>query len=147
MDATQYLSLAKVVEIHDQILEFLGSPSSPLIDAHKLDSALSRPRNAAHYEGADLISQAAILAVAISQSQAFLDGNKRAAFGAMELFLAINGLEYAGDGLEFAIELERIAEAERSDRDEAQSRFETWLRQRVGPFVDEDESGPEATTA
>ncbi len=35
-----------------------------------------RPRMAAYYSEADIIYQAALLAVGISQAQAFLDGNK-----------------------------------------------------------------------
>src|SRR4051794_2643041 len=89
----------------------MNSPSSPLLHPDKLESAVARPRNAAWYEEADLLRQAVILAVAISQSQAFLDGNKRAAFSAADVFLRINGQIYNGDSLEMAIRLESVAEA------------------------------------
>ena len=116
-DETHYLSLADVVELHDGICEIMGSPPSPLIDPAKLDSALSRPRNAAYYEGADLVAQAVVLAVGISQAQAFLDGNKRAGFAAADVFLRFNGLAFSGDALEFARWLERVAEANKPARD------------------------------
>jgi hypothetical protein len=35
--------------------------------------------------------------VGVSQAQAFLDGNKRAAFAIADVFLRINGLVYQGD--------------------------------------------------
>lgn len=56
-----------------------------------LASALARPRNAAHYENADLSLQAAYLAHGIAQSQLFIDGNKRLALVCAVVFLQING--------------------------------------------------------
>ena len=49
---------------------------------------------AAYYEGADIVRQAALLGVGISQAQAFLDGNKRTAYLALNTFLRMNGLAY-----------------------------------------------------
>lgn len=97
-----------------------------------LESAILRPRFAAHYEGADLIRQAALLAVGISQAQAFLDGNKRTAFHATATFLLVNEIDItAVDALEMAHRLNAVAE--RSDSLEAASeRFEAWLREAVG---------------
>ncbi len=105
-----------------------GGKSAPLVHPDKHDSALNRPRNAAGCEGADLIRQAVLLAVGISQSQAFLDGNKRAAFAAIDIFLRINGHTYAGDSLSLARWIEQVAEAERARRDAMTDRFEEWLR-------------------
>jgi death-on-curing protein len=85
---------------------------------------------ASYYEQADFVRQAVLLAVGISQAQAFVDGNKRTAFAVMEVFLDLNGLEYSGDPLELARQLEAVAE--RGDSlDAATDRFEAWLRERV----------------
>lgn len=107
----------------------MGSPPAPLLDRGKLESAVQRSRNAAHYEGADLIRQAVILAVAISQSQAFLDGNKRAAFAAAELFLRSNGYIYRGPSLLMAQLLESVAEATSGfERDARVDNLEALIR-------------------
>ena len=55
------------------------------------ESAIGRPATYAYYEGADLATQAAVLAQGIAESQAFLDGNKRLALVAMLTFLEVNG--------------------------------------------------------
>lgn len=64
-----------------------------LRDAGLLESALARPRNLYAYEGeTDIPRLAAAYAVGIARNHPFADGNKRAAFLAMGLFLALNGL-------------------------------------------------------
>ena len=69
-----------------------------------------------------------LLAVGISQSQAFLDGNKRAAFAAMDVFLRVNGIVYPGESLPLAKWIEAVAEADRASRDAMTDQFEDWLR-------------------
>jgi prophage maintenance system killer protein len=56
-----------------------------------LESAIGRPATHAHYEGADLATQAALLAHGIAENQSFLDGNKRLAIIPMPTFLDVNG--------------------------------------------------------
>ena len=91
-----------------------------------------RPQMAAYYEGADIVRQAALLGVGISQAQAFLDGNKRTAYLALNTFLRMNGLAYSGDRLALARQFERFAERS-NEPDEAINAFEAWLRQYVQP--------------
>ena len=50
-----------------------------------------RPRQAAHYEGADLAQQAALLLCGIAETQPFMDGNKRTALVVALTFLELNG--------------------------------------------------------
>lgn len=115
-------------------MERLGWAPAPLRAGGEglLESAILRPRFAAHYEDADLIRQAALLAVGISQAQAFLDGNKRTAFHATATFLLVNGLDITTvDALEMARQLNAVAE--RADALEAATeRFEAWLRAALG---------------
>ena len=108
-----------------------GSAPATLRDEGLLVSALTRPRMIAYYEGADLIRQAVVMAVGISQAQAFLDGNKRTAFAACDVFLRLNGRIFAGDPLELAKQLEGIAQRA-DDLESATRRFEEWLRGQVG---------------
>ena len=125
-----YLSLADVIALHALVIERTGAAPAPLRDEGLLESAVMRPVMAAYYEEADLVRQAVLLAVGVSQAQAFLDGNKRTAFAACDVFLRLNGLAYGGDPIEMAKQLEAIA-TRSDDLQAATARFETWLRERV----------------
>lgn len=127
---TRNLTVADVVALHRAAMERTGYASAPLRDEAGLESAVMRPRMAAHYEDADLVRQSALLAVGVSQAQAFLDGNKRTAFAAMDVFLRLNGFEFSGDSLELAEQLEAVAERAVS-LTEATDRFDAWLRERL----------------
>ena len=60
-----------------------------------LASALGRPQNKWAYENADLAIMAAAYAFGIAKNHPFVDGNKRAAFMAMVVFLNKNGIAFA----------------------------------------------------
>lgn len=128
-----HLTLADVIAIHAFAMEQHGIAPRPLRDEDALESAISRTRAAEYYEEADLIRQASLLAIGVSQAQAFLDGNKRTAFLAMDTFLELNGLEFTGERLELARQLEAVAERP-GERATAEHDFEAWLRARVGPL-------------
>ena len=76
--------------------------------------------------------QAALLAIGISQAQAFIDGNKRTAFATLDAFLWVNEWEYVGEPLALAQQLEHLAERS-ADPPAATDAFEAWLRQNVQP--------------
>lgn len=136
MAEIRYLSVDDVVILQAEAVRRSGAADSPLVRPDTLESALARPRNAAGYEGADLIRQATLLVVGISQAQAFLDGNKRAAFAAADVFLRLNGQAFAGDPMEIARLLEQVAEAAGGPaRDEATDKLEAWLRDNIGPVA------------
>jgi death-on-curing protein len=91
---------------------------------------------AAAYEDADLVRQVVMLAIGISQAQAFVDGNKRTAYASLRAFLRMNGLRFTGRPLELAQQL--VLVAERGDSLQAASeRFEDWLRSRVAVRAEE----------
>jgi death-on-curing protein len=91
-EGVEYLALDDVVRLHGRIFGVDADVArDQLRDPGALESAIARPANHAAYQGADLASQAAILAHGIAQSQCFLDGNKRTALVAMTTFLALNG--------------------------------------------------------
>jgi death-on-curing protein len=129
---TEYIPIPAVVAVHDRLINRLGYPHAALRDEGLLESALMRPQMAAHYEEADLIRQATLLAIGISQAQTFLDGNKRAAYAMCEIFLDLNGLVITGDPIEMAKQLEAVATRE-DDLNSATTRFEAWLREHVTP--------------
>lgn len=130
MDEIRHLSLADVLALHTAVMERFGLAPAPLRDEGLLESAVMRPRMAAYYDDADLIRQAALLAVGISQAQAFLDGNKRTALAACDVFLRLNGIVFAGDSLELARQLEAVA-IRSVNLEEVTSRFERWLRDEI----------------
>lgn len=99
MSEIAYLELDEVVEIQTQMLDlygglagFRGSEGQALVA-----SALQRPRNKAHYEGADLLAQAAALYFGLAKNHGFLDENKRIAVAGCDAFLQLNGWELACD--------------------------------------------------
>src|SRR5437762_9958962 len=65
-----------------------------LLDRAKLESALARPQNAAVYEDADVIRQAATLFWGIAANHGFRDGNKRVAVVMLRTFLNLNGYDF-----------------------------------------------------
>jgi death-on-curing protein len=133
-EQTRYLSLADVIAIHQFVMEQLGTSAASLRDEGALESAILRPHMAAYYESADLIRQSALLAVGISQAQAFVDGNKRTAFAALRACLRTNGFRFTDQPLALAQQLEAVSTRVDS-LDDATRRFEAWLRERVEPIA------------
>lgn len=128
MEEIVYLEIAEVIELHHRVMERTGVGSQGIRAQNELESALARPQMAAFYENADVIRQATVLAIGISQSQPFVDGNKRTAYAVSDTFLNVNGNPYIGDPIEFAKQLEAVAERSGS-LGEATDSFERWLRE------------------
>lgn len=77
--------------LHEESLAMFGGARG-MRDEGLLDSALARPVNRFLYEEVDSLAQlAAACGFGIARNHAFVDGNKRAAFMAIGLFLARNG--------------------------------------------------------
>jgi death-on-curing protein len=99
-----YISVDEAIFIHGVLLERHGG-SSGLRDAGALESALVRPQ-LGYYD--DLIAEAAALLESLAINHPFIDGNKRVAFGVVDVFLRINGHRIgcsADDAYAFMIEL------------------------------------------
>jgi death-on-curing protein len=84
---TLYLTAAEAVEIHRAMIDAHGG-SHGIRDIGALESALFRPQSG-YYE--DIIAEACALLESLAVNHPFVDGNKRVAFAAMEIFLLING--------------------------------------------------------
>lgn len=91
-DRWVWLSFKLVHAVHEKQLVEHGGPSG-IRDEGLLASALARPRNSALNESSDAASLAASYAFGIARNHPFVDGNKRTAFVAMEVFLDLNGFE------------------------------------------------------
>ncbi len=90
----RYLSLGEVLALHRAIVESPGG-SSGVRNLGALESALAQPR--ASFGGTDLHpsihAKAAALGFSLTLNHPFLDGNKRVAHAAVEVFLVLNGYE------------------------------------------------------
>ncbi|MGZ8810934.1 MAG: type II toxin-antitoxin system death-on-curing family toxin [Thermoanaerobaculia bacterium] len=84
---TAFLSLDEVLTIHDRLIERFGGPVG-VRDLGLLDSALHRPRTGYY---ADLAEMGAALFESLLMNHPFVDGNKRVAFFATDVFLRMNG--------------------------------------------------------
>lgn len=131
MSVPFYPSLTDVLGLHAAVMIATGSEPAGLRDEGALDAAVSRPQVAGLYASMDLVEQAALLAVSISQAQAFVDGNKRTAFAAADVFLGENGLRFVGPALALAQWLEAVADERGQGRQRTIAEFTTWLRANV----------------
>ena len=124
-----FLTLDEVLAIHERLLEAFGGPKG-VRDLGLLESALYRPRSG-YYE--DLPSMAAALFESLLMNHPFLDGNKRIAFFATDVFLRINGyhLEVKPDTAHAHL----IGLLERNAADK--KALEKWLRRHLksGPRI------------
>ena len=91
-----------LVILHDESLAAHGGASG-LRDAGLLESALARPLNLVAYGDPDVCELAAAYGVGLAKNHAFVDGNKRAAFLAVGLFLRLNG-HFAVDWVRLGLE-------------------------------------------
>lgn len=90
----KWVTYEQVLAIHArQLRRFGGAPG--LRDEGLLRSALERPNNKWHYQQAEFPELAAAYAFGLAKNHAFVDGNKRAAFMAMMIFLRKNDVAFA----------------------------------------------------
>lgn len=85
--AVQHLTLDEVLAIHEALTERFGGLKG-VRDLGLLESALYRPRTG-YYR--DLSEMAAALFESLLMNHPFIDGNKRVAFFATDVFLRLNG--------------------------------------------------------
>ena len=84
-----YILVEDILAIHEDQIERYGGAHG-IRDPGLLEAALFRPQTG-YYD--TLIDEAAALWESLSQNHPFVDGNKRTAFAATFVFLAINGLD------------------------------------------------------
>ena len=111
--------------LHDESLSEHGGASG-IRDEGLLDSALARPLNRMLYEAPDVAALAASYGVGVAQNHPFVDGNKRAAFLCIGLFLAINGWRLQATQLEATSAMLAVAAGELEE-----TAFAAWLRQHI----------------
>lgn len=126
-----YLTTDEVVRLHDLLIQQSGG--SPGVRDHGLvDSAVYQPRAtfSGHELNPTLVEKAAALGYSLAMNHAFVDGNKRIAHAAMELFFVLNGHELdAGVDEQEAVFLRLAAGAMTKDE------LTDWVRAHVVPLT------------
>lgn len=91
MAGYRWIDARALLILHEESLADHGGGRG-LRDMGLLESALMRPVNLAGYDpDADLAALAAAYAYGLAKNHPFVDGNKRAAFLSVGIFLGING--------------------------------------------------------
>jgi death on curing protein len=118
----RWLSADVLRAVHEeQLVEHGGAPGTR--DEGLFESALARPQNLAAYGEPDVFELAASYAVALAKNHPFVDGNKRTAFVAMELFLLLNGWDLTASDAECVMTMLAVAGGAMTEQDLA-----AWLR-------------------
>ncbi|TMJ00039.1 MAG: type II toxin-antitoxin system death-on-curing family toxin [Alphaproteobacteria bacterium] len=99
MNEPVWLLLEAILAAHDaQLAEHCGGAG--VRDQGLLDSALACPLNLFAYGEPSLPRLAASYAFGIARTHPFVDGNKRTAVVAAELFVGLNGFDLTADDVE-----------------------------------------------
>jgi death-on-curing protein len=93
MTEPEWLTVEIVVDVHSEQLALFGGPDG-IRDQGLLESAIARAQNKFAYGETDLAALAAAYVFGIARNHAFVDGNKRAAFGALIVFLGLNDIDF-----------------------------------------------------
>ena len=109
--------------VHEEQLAEHGGASGTR-DEGLFESALARPQNLVAYGDPDAADLAAAYGFGIARNHPFIDGNKRTAFVAVELFLGLNGFDLIADDSDCVLTMLAVAAGQ---MDEAT--FSRWLRQ------------------
>jgi death on curing protein len=125
-DETVYLSVVEAITLHILLMQEWNETRFGVDRKDLLESSLSRPKQAANYENADIVRQAATLCLGLVKNHPWLGGNKRTATFLMEMFIEINGFEFIGNDSEI-VEMVLAVEADKWKVVE----IESWLRVRV----------------
>jgi death on curing protein len=111
--------------VHDEQLAEHGGGTG-VRDAGLFDSAVNRPQQLAHYGTPDVAELAASYGYGISRNHPFIDGNKRTAFVALEMFLLLNGYALVADDSDCVLTMLAVAAGDISEAD-----FAAWVRSRI----------------
>jgi death on curing protein len=98
-----------------------------LRDQGLLESALARPENLAAYGHPDFADIAASYGFGLAKNHPFIDGNKRAPFLAVGLFLYGNGYRLRATQAEATLTMLAVAAGEIREAE-----FAAWIREHTG---------------
>lgn len=123
----RWVSKQALVLLHGESLATHGGREG-MRDEGLLESALMRPQNIVAYADVGSLPDAATLAasygVGLAKNHPFVDGNKRAAFLAVGLFLYLNGLRLQATQTDATLTMLAVAAG-----DITEEAFAAWLRE------------------
>ena len=123
----RWVSKQALVLLHGESLATHGGREG-MRDEGLLDSALMRPQNILAYADGDNPPDAAALAasygVGLAKNHPFVDGNKRAAYLAVGLFLYLHGLRLQATQTDATLTMLAVAAG-----DITEEAFAAWLRE------------------
>jgi len=125
--APRWLPKDLMLAVHDRQLAEHGGAAG-VRDEGLLESALARPQNLFAYGEGDAAALAAAYAFGIARNHPFIDGNKRTAYVACELFLMANGFALVSSDEESLAMTLGLAAGEIGEAE-----FAAWLRENVQP--------------
>lgn len=120
MTERDFLTVADVLEMHEILINRYGG-SAGIRDMGLLEAALFRPQSG-YYQ--DIIAEAAALLESLAVNHPFIDGNKRIAFAAAEVFLRINGWRLRRPSMQIHAEMIQMFDSATFDH----AHLEPWLR-------------------
>lgn len=115
-----YLTVADLIGMHRALIRRYGGAPG-LRDPGVLEAALFRPQTG-YYE--DIVAEAAALMESLAMGHPFVDGNKRIAFAAADVFLRINVWRLRRPPMQIYAEMMQMLESGTFDI----GRIEPWLR-------------------
>jgi death-on-curing protein len=123
MNEPRWIDQRALLLLHSASLAEHGGLES-VRDEALLESALNRPRNKFTYENkCDVFDLAAAYGFALARNHPFHDGNKRIAFLAVGLFLAINNYRLVADQLDAIQKMVSLAAGQLTEKS-----FADWVR-------------------
>jgi death on curing protein len=129
-----YLGYAEAVAYHVELMWYWGETRFGVFSRPLIESALARPRQAAAWEGTDLLRQATTLCFGLIKNHPWVGGNKRTVTFLTEKFLNLNGYEITASAPQL-LELVHAVESDLWDTD----KIEVWMRRHVNQISQADE--------
>jgi death-on-curing protein len=117
-----WLDASVLLAVHDEQLVEHGGISG-VRDNGMFESALAKSQNLAAYGEPDFAELAAAYGFGLAKNHPFLDGNKRTAFVAVELFLRLNGYVLEADDATCVLAMLAVAAGEMDEQN-----FAGWIR-------------------
>lgn len=118
----RWIDRRALVLLHGESLAEHGGGEG-LRDEALLESALARPQHLAAYGQPDVAALAASYGMGLAKNHHFIDGNKRAAFLSVGLFLYLNGYRLVAPQAEATLVVLSVASGELPEHD-----FAEWIR-------------------
>ena len=125
-----FVSIDECLLIHQECVERFGGMHG-IRGRTLLESAVFKPMQIASYgENVQIHEMAASLCYGLVKNHAFFDGNKRAAFFSLALFLGNNGLEFSPDPSDALFTMQELASGGIDEKS-----FSAWVQQNTPNIV------------